>query len=130
MINPYNACAYNTSVMLRKIYCTYFYIFTIFTYTKCANAAARKGVRGNAGREQRSSSIRLANHDLSKWPERIRPNPSPPTLLSPPVEKNLLHGHFYGHPVVRDTCRHFRHSSAINARDTRKKKKFSESEIG
>lgn len=53
MINRFNACAYNTSVIPRKIYCTYFYIFNIFTYTKCANVArcrSQGGVRGNAGR--------------------------------------------------------------------------------
>lgn len=124
MINRYNACAYNTSVMPRKIYCTYFYIFNIFTYTKCANRSvplARRCQGKRAGRGQRDPRLFASQIVIyRKWPERIQPNPSP-RLFSPSWRKIFYTVTSTAIPFVRDTCRHFRHSSAINARNTQKK---------
>lgn len=60
--------------------------------------AAREEISGGEtqDRGEQSSPVRLANRDLSKWPERIRSNPS--RRLSFPEEK--IFSNFYRRPVL------------------------------
>lgn len=54
MINRYNACPYNTSVMLRKIYCTYFlhlqHLYMYKVRERCWVPLARRCHGKRAGR--------------------------------------------------------------------------------
>lgn len=119
MINRYNDCAYNTSVMPRKIYCTYSTSSTsLHIQSARTRCRSQGGVGGNAGR---GKSILACPPRKSWFIEMAGTNPG------------LIHHHDFSLPVEEKSStrsllrpsRCSRHvsatsdnSSAINARDT------------